>query len=162
MNKLKFLFQFKSLFICFLFVFYPFPKPGLAETDLEEMALHETEDNKVFQRFKKKIAPEPHQVKTIIKKKNLNFKIWNEYYHYISIVCSGGALQSRRLSFVDLLTTHPLSTRCPTMCLWCPADFWVSGRHWLLKGSFSLLKTPRTSEFLRQCPSAFQLKSFQE
>ncbi|XP_030576372.1 programmed cell death protein 2 isoform X2 [Archocentrus centrarchus] len=35
---------------------------SLAETDLEEMALHETEDNKVFQRFKKKIAPEPHQV----------------------------------------------------------------------------------------------------
>lgn len=35
---------------------------GLAETDLEEMAMHETEDNKVFQRFKKKIAPEPHQV----------------------------------------------------------------------------------------------------
>ncbi|CAK6964020.1 programmed cell death protein 2 [Scomber scombrus] len=34
----------------------------LAETDLEEMAMHETEDNKVFQRFKKKIAPEPHQV----------------------------------------------------------------------------------------------------
>ncbi|XP_031702460.1 programmed cell death protein 2 [Anarrhichthys ocellatus] len=35
---------------------------ALAETDLEEMALHETEDNKVFQRFKKRIAPEPHQV----------------------------------------------------------------------------------------------------
>ncbi|CAJ1048884.1 programmed cell death protein 2 [Xyrichtys novacula] len=34
----------------------------LAETDLEEMAMHETEENKVFQRFKKKIAPEPHQV----------------------------------------------------------------------------------------------------
>ncbi|KAA8595511.1 hypothetical protein FQN60_010802 [Etheostoma spectabile] len=34
----------------------------LAETDLEEMAMHETEDNKVFQRFKKRIAPEPHQV----------------------------------------------------------------------------------------------------
>ncbi|XP_035538005.1 programmed cell death protein 2 isoform X2 [Morone saxatilis] len=34
----------------------------LEETDLEEMAMHETEDNKVFQRFKKKIAPEPHQV----------------------------------------------------------------------------------------------------
>lgn len=36
---------------------------ALAETDLEEMAMHETEDNKVFQRFKKKIAPEPQQVK---------------------------------------------------------------------------------------------------
>lgn len=36
---------------------------GLAETDLEEMAMHETEDNKVFQRFKRKIAPEPHQVR---------------------------------------------------------------------------------------------------
>lgn len=35
---------------------------ALAETDLEEMAMHETEDNKMFQRFKKKIAPEPHQV----------------------------------------------------------------------------------------------------
>ncbi|XP_029903183.1 programmed cell death protein 2 [Myripristis murdjan] len=35
---------------------------ALAETDLEEMAMHETEDNKVFQRFKKRIAPEPHQV----------------------------------------------------------------------------------------------------
>lgn len=34
----------------------------LAETDLEEMAMHETEDYKVFQRFKKRIAPEPHQV----------------------------------------------------------------------------------------------------
>nr|XP_046240241.1 programmed cell death protein 2 [Scatophagus argus] len=34
----------------------------LAETDLEEMAMHETEDIKVFQRFKKKTAPEPHQV----------------------------------------------------------------------------------------------------
>ncbi|XP_037645826.1 programmed cell death protein 2 [Sebastes umbrosus] len=34
----------------------------LAETDLEDMAMHETEDNKVFQRFKKRIAPEPHQV----------------------------------------------------------------------------------------------------
>ncbi|XP_038557192.1 programmed cell death protein 2 [Micropterus salmoides] len=34
----------------------------LAEADLEEMAMHETEDNKVFQRFKKKIEPEPHQV----------------------------------------------------------------------------------------------------
>ncbi|XP_041843177.1 programmed cell death protein 2 [Melanotaenia boesemani] len=34
----------------------------LTETDLEEMAMHETEDNKVFQHFKKKIAPEPHQV----------------------------------------------------------------------------------------------------
>ncbi|KAM9366432.1 programmed cell death protein 2 [Symphorus nematophorus] len=35
---------------------------SLAETDLEEMAMHETEDNKVFQRFKKKIASEPYQV----------------------------------------------------------------------------------------------------
>ncbi|XP_029353523.1 programmed cell death protein 2 [Echeneis naucrates] len=34
----------------------------LAETDLEEMALCETKDSKMFQRFKKKIAPEPHQV----------------------------------------------------------------------------------------------------
>ncbi|XP_068162024.1 programmed cell death protein 2 isoform X2 [Antennarius striatus] len=35
---------------------------SLAERDLEEIAMHETEDSKVFQRFKKKIAPEPHQV----------------------------------------------------------------------------------------------------
>ncbi|XP_006780011.1 programmed cell death protein 2 isoform X1 [Neolamprologus brichardi] len=35
---------------------------SLAESDLEEMAMHETEDSKVFQRFKKKIAPEPQQV----------------------------------------------------------------------------------------------------
>lgn len=48
-----------------------FSNPGLAETDLEEMAMHETEDNKVFQRFKKKIAPEPHQVKIIIKNAQL-------------------------------------------------------------------------------------------
>ncbi|XP_029987088.1 programmed cell death protein 2 [Sphaeramia orbicularis] len=34
----------------------------MTETDLEEMAMHETADNKVFQRFKKRIAPEPHQV----------------------------------------------------------------------------------------------------
>ncbi|XP_054625612.1 programmed cell death protein 2 isoform X2 [Dunckerocampus dactyliophorus] len=34
----------------------------LAETDLEEMAMHETEEHKVFQHFKRKIAPEPHQV----------------------------------------------------------------------------------------------------
>ncbi|TNN56291.1 Programmed cell death protein 2 [Liparis tanakae] len=34
----------------------------MAETDLEAMATHETEDNEVFQRFKKRIAPEPHQV----------------------------------------------------------------------------------------------------
>lgn len=42
--------------LCFLY-------SALAETDLEDMAMHETEDSKVFQRFKKKIAPEPHQVK---------------------------------------------------------------------------------------------------
>ncbi|KAL6113246.1 pdcd2 [Pungitius sinensis] len=34
----------------------------LAETDLEEMAMHENEDHKVFQRFKKRIRAEPHQV----------------------------------------------------------------------------------------------------
>lgn len=112
--------------------------PGLTETDLEEMAMHETEDNKVFQRFKKKIAPEPHQVKIIIiKKKKLNYKIWeyemNSCSHCISIsivfVCSGGALQSGGLSFVGFLTTHSLCTGCPTVSLWCPADFWVSGSH---------------------------------
>lgn len=35
---------------------------SLAEVDLEDMAMHETEETKVFQRFKKRIAPEPHQV----------------------------------------------------------------------------------------------------
>uniref|UniRef100_H3DJY4 Programmed cell death 2 n=1 Tax=Tetraodon nigroviridis TaxID=99883 RepID=H3DJY4_TETNG len=45
----------------FDFYFFSFPA-ALEETDLEEMAMHETEDNKVFQRFKKKTAPEPHQV----------------------------------------------------------------------------------------------------
>ncbi|KAM8877160.1 programmed cell death protein 2 isoform 2-T2 [Synchiropus picturatus] len=35
---------------------------GLAESELEEMALHDTEDSKVFQRFKRRIAAEPHQV----------------------------------------------------------------------------------------------------
>uniref|UniRef100_A0A8C6KMR6 Programmed cell death 2 n=1 Tax=Nothobranchius furzeri TaxID=105023 RepID=A0A8C6KMR6_NOTFU len=30
--------------------------------DLEEMAMHETEDNKTFQQFKKKTSSEPHQV----------------------------------------------------------------------------------------------------
>ncbi|XP_061736199.1 programmed cell death protein 2 [Nerophis ophidion] len=34
----------------------------LAEIDLEEMAMHETEEDRVFQRFKRKIAPEPQQV----------------------------------------------------------------------------------------------------
>ncbi|XP_058485409.1 programmed cell death protein 2 [Solea solea] len=35
---------------------------ALAEKDLEEMALCETEDMNIFQKFKKKIASEPHQV----------------------------------------------------------------------------------------------------
>ncbi|XP_072321469.1 programmed cell death protein 2 [Eucyclogobius newberryi] len=35
---------------------------SFAETELEEIAMHETEEIKVFQRFKKRIAPEPHQV----------------------------------------------------------------------------------------------------
>uniref|UniRef100_A0A1A8S2I8 Programmed cell death 2 n=1 Tax=Nothobranchius rachovii TaxID=451742 RepID=A0A1A8S2I8_9TELE len=35
---------------------------ALAEADLEEMAMHETEDNKTFQQFKKKTSSEPHQV----------------------------------------------------------------------------------------------------
>ncbi|NP_001134666.1 programmed cell death protein 2 [Salmo salar] len=34
----------------------------LAETELEDMAMHETEDGKVFQKFKRRIASEPHQV----------------------------------------------------------------------------------------------------
>ncbi|KPP59670.1 programmed cell death protein 2-like, partial [Scleropages formosus] len=32
------------------------------EKELEDMAMHETEDSKVFQRFKRRTAPEPHQV----------------------------------------------------------------------------------------------------
>ncbi|KAJ3593777.1 hypothetical protein NHX12_006111 [Muraenolepis orangiensis] len=35
---------------------------ALAEGDLEEMAMHETQDSKVFQRFRKRTAAEPHQV----------------------------------------------------------------------------------------------------
>ncbi|XP_034043450.1 programmed cell death protein 2 [Thalassophryne amazonica] len=35
---------------------------ALSETELEEMATHETEDNEIFQQFKKRIDPEPHQV----------------------------------------------------------------------------------------------------
>ncbi|KAL0983808.1 hypothetical protein UPYG_G00133040 [Umbra pygmaea] len=35
---------------------------GLAETELEDMAMHETQDSKVFQKFKQRISPEPHQV----------------------------------------------------------------------------------------------------
>ncbi|XP_036402090.1 programmed cell death protein 2 [Megalops cyprinoides] len=34
----------------------------LQEEELEEMAMHETEENKVFQKFKERTAPEPHQV----------------------------------------------------------------------------------------------------
>ncbi|CAL8243494.1 unnamed protein product [Lota lota] len=34
----------------------------LAEADLEEMAMHETQDSKVFQRFRRRTAAEPHQV----------------------------------------------------------------------------------------------------
>lgn len=51
---------------------YLFFLAALVETDLEEMAMHETEDNKVFQRFKKKIAPEPHQVIIINAYKSVN------------------------------------------------------------------------------------------
>ncbi|KAM4596191.1 programmed cell death protein 2 [Fundulus diaphanus] len=40
----------------------PSAADALDEADLEAMALHETEDNKAFRRFKKKIASEPHQV----------------------------------------------------------------------------------------------------
>ncbi|CAL8403765.1 unnamed protein product [Boreogadus saida] len=35
---------------------------ALAEVDLEEMATHETQDNKVFQRFRRRTAAEPDQV----------------------------------------------------------------------------------------------------
>lgn len=54
---------------------------ALAEADLEEMAMCETEDNKVFQRFKKKIAPEPHQVKndTIVISTNCTHIIPNDW-----------------------------------------------------------------------------------
>lgn len=54
--------MFHVLTVFLKLVFFLNLTPGLAETDLEEMAMHETEDNKVFQRFKRKIAPEPHQV----------------------------------------------------------------------------------------------------
>lgn len=34
----------------------------LEESELESMALHESQDIKMFQKFKERIAAEPHQV----------------------------------------------------------------------------------------------------
>lgn len=39
-----------------------FTLSGLEDSELESMALHETQDSKVFQKFKKRIANEPQQV----------------------------------------------------------------------------------------------------
>ncbi|KAL4640858.1 programmed cell death protein 2-like [Arapaima gigas] len=40
----------------------PFQSDGLEEKELEDAALHETKDSKMFQKFKQRTAPEPHQV----------------------------------------------------------------------------------------------------
>lgn len=94
---------------------------ALAETDLEEMAMHETEDNKVFQRFKKKIAPEPHQVQTnyLMGQKA---SVHNVSVHLIVFLCSGAALHTRGLSCVGLFSARPFRSGHPTMHLWCQED----------------------------------------
>lgn len=100
------------------------------------MAFHETEDNKVFQRFKKKTAAEPHQVKKKKEKwKRLNWA--QSVFVAISwcLFCSGGPLQSRGLSLVGLFSTHPFRSWYPTMHLWRPEDFWVSGSYCLFNVS---------------------------
>lgn len=57
----------------------------------------------------------------------------------VFLFCSGGPLQSRGLSLVGLFSTHPFRSWYPTMHLWRPEDFWVSGSYclfnviWLLK-----------------------------
>ncbi|XP_077419585.1 programmed cell death protein 2 [Vanacampus margaritifer] len=64
----------------------------LAETELEEMAMHETEDNKFFQRFKKKIAPEPQQV---LRYSRGGSPLWVSSQHIPSVIdipaCTCGA-----------------------------------------------------------------------
>lgn len=39
----------------------------MEEKELQDMAMHETEDSKVFQKFKERTAPEPEQVKPFFK-----------------------------------------------------------------------------------------------
>uniref|UniRef100_A0A8C5H2H7 MYND-type domain-containing protein n=1 Tax=Gouania willdenowi TaxID=441366 RepID=A0A8C5H2H7_GOUWI len=51
---------------------------ALAESELEEMAMHETEDTKVFQSFKKKIAAEPQQV---VRYSRGGFPLWVSSQH---------------------------------------------------------------------------------
>jgi hypothetical protein len=49
-----------------VYLYTPLPvvtHSALAEVDLEEMATHETQDSKVFQRFRRRTAAEPDQVK---------------------------------------------------------------------------------------------------
>lgn len=105
---------------------------ALAEADLEEMAMHETEDNKVFQRFKKRIASEPHQVK-----KNFTAQCYEKSHRCSSLWAfdslsshPGDTLQSRRLFPVGFLSSHPFRWGYPTMHLWNQADVWVSGHYW--------------------------------
>lgn len=85
------------------------------------MAMHETEDSKVFQRFKKKTGPEPYQVENGRAKKKKVFYFFLCPSHG---VCSylGDTLQSRGLSLVGLLSAHPLRAGYPTMHLWCQED----------------------------------------
>lgn len=47
--------------------------------------------------------------------------------HLIAVLCSGATLQSRGPSLVGLFSAHPFRSWYPTMHLWCPEDFWVSG-----------------------------------
>lgn len=68
--------------------------------------MHDTEDNKVFQRFKKKIAPEPHQVKKATAE-NLSMNTIEVCVHLIAVLCSGATLQSRGPSLVGLFSAHP-------------------------------------------------------
>lgn len=57
---------------------YLFTLTGLEDSELESMALHETQDSKVFQSFKEHIANEPEQVSCGIYGCCLD--LWRWYY----------------------------------------------------------------------------------
>lgn len=94
-------------------ILIPCGPSALAETDLEDMAMHETEENKVFQRFKKKIASEPHQVQ-----KSPNF-IYTLLRPSTVLSHPGDSLLPGRISSVGLRTARPLRSGHPIMHLWC-------------------------------------------
>ena len=50
---------------------YGFSSTAL-ESELEDMAMHETQDTKVFQKFKQRIQTEPHQVRTLFRGTNIS------------------------------------------------------------------------------------------